>query len=112
MSKRTRNLYAWKTRTEDGRKRQVEAQLFGAQWKVTSHCAGDEEWVDHDPPLLEDLEDLELKVFNKYTKRMRQALGRMSSSEYPPENESRTPSRMGDRPAQIKVVKEVIRGDE
>jgi hypothetical protein len=69
MSKRTRNLYAWKTRSEDGRKRQVEAQLFGAQWKFTSLCAGDEEWAEHDPPLLEDLEDLEIKVFNKYQRK-------------------------------------------
>ena len=25
--------------------------------------------MDHDPPLLEDLEDLELKVFNKYQRK-------------------------------------------
>lgn len=69
MSKRTRNLYAWKTKTEDGRKRQVEAQLFGAQWKFTSLCAGDEEWTTHEKPLLDDLQDLEMKVFNKYQRK-------------------------------------------
>ena len=65
MSKRTRNLYRWKDRTEDGQKREVEAQLFGARWKITSRIAGDEEWTVHDPPLLDDLEELEKKVFNK-----------------------------------------------
>lgn len=54
---------------------------------------------------------IDLKVFNKYTKLMRQALGRMSSSEFPPENESRASSRLGDRPATIDLVQEVIRGD-
>lgn len=69
MSKRTRNLYAWKTRTEDGRKRQVEAQWFGARWKVSSISDGDDGWTLHDPPLLDDLTELELKVFNKYQRK-------------------------------------------
>lgn len=69
LSKRTRNLYAWKERTEDGRKRQVEAQLFGAQWKFTSILDGEEEWTAHDPPLLDDLLELEKKVFNKYQRK-------------------------------------------
>ena len=49
VSKRTRNLYAWKERTEDGRKRQVEAQLFGARWKLSSICEDEEEWTNVSP---------------------------------------------------------------
>ncbi len=69
VSKRTRNLYAWKERTEDGRKRLVEAQLFGAQWKLTARMEDEEEWTVQDPPLLDDLTELEKKVFNKYQRK-------------------------------------------
>jgi len=69
MSKRTRNLHAWRTRTEDGRKRHVEAQLFGAKWTFTSRCQDEEDWTTHDPPLLEDLEALEEVLFNKYQRK-------------------------------------------
>ena len=69
MSRRTRNLFAWKTRTEDGRKRHVEAQLFGSQWTVTSRCADEEEWTTHDPILLEDLEELYDMLLRKYQRK-------------------------------------------
>ena len=69
MSNRTRNLHVWKTRTEDGRKRQVKAQLFGAQWTFVSRCEDEEDWTTHAPPLLEDLEDLEGILFNKYQRK-------------------------------------------
>lgn len=69
MSRNTRNLYAWKERTDDGRRREVEAQLFGAQWKFTSRCEDEEEWTTHAPPLLDDLIELEKKVFNKYQRK-------------------------------------------
>lgn len=52
---------------------------------------------------------IELKVFNKYTRSMRQALGRMASRDFPPEREARTPSRIGDRPPTLELVKEVVR---
>jgi hypothetical protein len=69
MSKRTRNLHVWKTRTPDGRKRQVRAQLFGSKWTLTSRCEDEEEWTTHDPPLLEDLEDLHETLMNKYQRK-------------------------------------------
>ncbi len=69
MSNRTRNLHAWKVRTEDGRRREVRAQLFGSKWTLTSRCAGDEDWTTHDPPDLEDLEQLESVLFNKYQRK-------------------------------------------
>ena len=69
MSNRTRNLHAWRTRTADGRKREVRAQLFGAKWSLTSRCAGEEDWIAHAPPLIEDLEELEGVLFNKYQRK-------------------------------------------
>jgi hypothetical protein len=66
MSNRTRNLHVWTTRTGDGRKRQVRAQLFGARWTLTSRCADEEDWCEHEPALLEDLEELEAVLFRKY----------------------------------------------
>lgn len=69
MSNRTRNLHAWSTRAEDGRRREVRAQLFGAKWSFTSRCKGDEDWTEHDPPSLEDLEGLRNALFNKYQRK-------------------------------------------
>ena len=69
MSNRTRNLHAWRTRLEDGRKREVRAQLFGAQWTISSRCQDEEEWTVHDPPSLEDLEALHETLFNKYQRK-------------------------------------------
>jgi hypothetical protein len=65
MSRSTRNLYQWKTETEEGEKRHVEAQLFGKNWTWRSRLKGEEEWTDHSKPLLEDLEELEHMIFNK-----------------------------------------------
>jgi hypothetical protein len=69
MSRRTRNLYCWKTTTEDGVKRKVEAQLFGKKWTFTSLTKGEEDWVEHKNPLLEDLKELETIIFNKYQRK-------------------------------------------
>lgn len=66
MSNRTRNLHAWKTRTTDGRRREVRAPLFGSRWALTSRCEDEEDWTTHDVPLFEDLENLHEILFNKY----------------------------------------------
>ncbi len=55
---------------------------------------------------------LELKVYNQYTRSIREALARLSSQEFPPENEERADVRTGDRPPETKVQKDVERGDE
>ncbi len=52
---------------------------------------------------------LELKVYNKYTRKIRTALGRLASSKYPPENEIRYPVQIGDRVPMPELVKEVVR---
>jgi len=54
---------------------------------------------------------IELKVYNKHTRMMREALGRLASSEYPPEHEVRSRVRIGDRPPAPKLVEEVVRGE-
>lgn len=69
MSKRTRNLHAWKTRLPDGRSREVHAQLHASKWTVTSRDKGEEGWTTHDPPRLEDLVDLHEVLFNKYQRK-------------------------------------------
>lgn len=69
MSKRTRNLHAWKSRDDDGVRREVRAQLAGGTWTLSSRVDGEDDWVVHDPPLLADLEDLQEVVFNKYQRK-------------------------------------------
>jgi len=69
LSNPTRNLHVWKSRTEDGRKREVRAQLFGATWTLTSRVDGEEDFKDEDPPSLEDLEALYEVLFNKYQRK-------------------------------------------
>jgi TolA-binding protein len=54
---------------------------------------------------------LELKVYNKYTRLLRQALGRMAASQFPKENEAREGNRLADVPPQPALVKEVLRDD-
>lgn len=74
MSRQTRNLYQWKTRTADGEKRDVEAQLFGGKWEFSTRpssrrASEDAEWTVHDKPSLELLEELETIIFNKYQRK-------------------------------------------
>ncbi len=52
---------------------------------------------------------IELQVYDQYTTKIREALGRLSPDEYPPEREGRARERTGDRPLEIKLVKEVNR---
>lgn len=67
MSKRNRHV--WKVRTEDGRKREVRAQLFAKQWTLTSRFTDEEEWTEHPTPLLEDLEELYEVLERKYQRK-------------------------------------------
>jgi tetratricopeptide (TPR) repeat protein len=52
---------------------------------------------------------IELQVYDQYTSKIREALGRLSPDEYPPEREGRARERIGDRPLEGKLVKEVNR---
>jgi len=52
---------------------------------------------------------IDLQVYDEYTVKIREALGRLSAQKYPPERESRGRERIGDRPAAPELVTEVIR---
>ena len=52
---------------------------------------------------------LELKVYNVYTKKIREALGRLAPSSFPPEREVRAGQRIGDRVPEPAIIEEVIR---
>jgi len=69
MSNRTRNLHVWKTRTADGRRRQVRAQLFASRWTLSSRCEDEEDWTTHETPELDDLVELHGVLFNKYQRK-------------------------------------------
>jgi tetratricopeptide (TPR) repeat protein len=50
-----------------------------------------------------------LKVYNQFTRKLREALGRMAASRFPPNKESRETLRVSDRPPAPAIVKEVVR---
>ncbi|HSK04101.1 MAG TPA: tetratricopeptide repeat protein [Kofleriaceae bacterium] len=52
---------------------------------------------------------IELQVYDEYTAKIREALGRLAAQKYPPEHESRSRERIGDRPPSPELVTEIIR---
>jgi len=48
-------------------------------------------------------------VYDEYTAKTREALGRLAADKYPPERESRSKERIGDRPPSPDYVQEVAR---
>ena len=52
---------------------------------------------------------IQMQVYDSYTKKIREALGRLSSQKYPPERESRPDVRSGDRPLDGEIIDEVSR---
>jgi hypothetical protein len=64
-----RNVFGWRSRSDDGRTREVRAQLVGTRWTLTSRWLDEEDWTTHVPPLLEDLKDLEDFLFRKYQRK-------------------------------------------
>lgn len=52
---------------------------------------------------------IQMGVYDAYTKKIREALGRLSSTKFPPERESRSDVRSGDRPLDIDLVEEITR---
>lgn len=69
MSRRTRDLHVWKYKTDDGRRREVRAQLLDGIWCFKSKHNDEDEWTEHEEPPLEDLEDLYTVLFNKYQRK-------------------------------------------
>ncbi len=52
---------------------------------------------------------IEMQVYDQYTSKIREALGRLSPDEYPPEREGRASTRIGERGLDGKLVREVNR---
>jgi tetratricopeptide (TPR) repeat protein len=52
---------------------------------------------------------IEMQVYDQYTTKIREALGRLSPDDFPPEREGRADERIGDRPLDAKLVREVAR---
>jgi len=52
---------------------------------------------------------IQMQVYNDYTAKIREALGRLAAQKFPPEHESRSKERTGDRPPNPEMVTEVAR---
>jgi TolA-binding protein len=52
---------------------------------------------------------IQMQVYDEYTAKIREALGRLAADKFPPEHESRSKERTGDRPPQLEFVTEVAR---
>jgi cellulose synthase operon protein C len=52
---------------------------------------------------------IKLQVYDEYTAKIREALGRLAADKFPPERESRSKERSGDRPPALDFVTEVAR---
>jgi cellulose synthase operon protein C len=52
---------------------------------------------------------IEMQVYDQYTAKIREALGRLAADRYPPEREARDKIRSGDRPLQPELVTEIVR---
>ncbi len=52
---------------------------------------------------------IQMQVYDDYTAKIREALGRLAADKYPPERESRSHERVGDRPPVPELVTEVAR---
>ena len=50
-----RNTHVWKTKTEEGLKREVRAEKFGKKWRLQAKVSGEDNWTYYDTPTLEDL---------------------------------------------------------
>jgi hypothetical protein len=64
-----RNCHVWKTKTEDGRKREVRAEKFGKKWRLQSKCHGEAVWTYHEVGELEDLLSLHDVLWRKYQRK-------------------------------------------
>ena len=64
-----RNLHVWKTKTEEGEKREVRAEKFGKKWRLQAKVKGEENWTYYETPLLEDLLELRDVLWRKYQRK-------------------------------------------
>jgi len=52
---------------------------------------------------------IQMQVYDEYTAKIREALGRIAADQFPPEKESRAHERIGDRPPNPDMVQEIAR---
>ncbi len=52
---------------------------------------------------------IQMQVYDEYTAKIREALGRLAADKFPPEREARSRERIGDRPPSPEIVTEVTR---
>jgi tetratricopeptide (TPR) repeat protein len=52
---------------------------------------------------------IQMQVYDEYTAKIREALGRIAADKFPPEKESRTRERISDRPPNPEIIQEVAR---
>lgn len=64
-----RNIHVWKHTTEDGEKREVRAEKFGARWRIQAKLKHDENWTYYDDPEIADLIELRRLLWNKYQRK-------------------------------------------
>ena len=64
-----RNIHVWKHKTDDGEKREVRAEKFGAKWRIQAKLKHDEKWTYYDDPELPDLIELRRVLWNKYQRK-------------------------------------------
>jgi hypothetical protein len=50
-----------------------------------------------------------MQVYDEYTAKIRESLGRLAGDKFPPEREARSKERIGDRPPAADLVTEVAR---
>jgi hypothetical protein len=65
----TRNLHVWKSKTEEGEKREVRAEKFGKRWRIQAKAKSESFWTYYDQPLLADLLDLHDVLWRKYQRK-------------------------------------------
>jgi len=64
-----RNTHVWKHNAEDGEKREVRAEKFGAKWRIQAKLKHDERWTYYEEPVLADLIELRRVLWNKYQRK-------------------------------------------
>ncbi len=58
--------HQWRERTEGGELRYVRASRHAKTWRFQSQLKNEEFWIEHNPPLVHDLEALRKILWNKY----------------------------------------------
>jgi hypothetical protein len=64
-----RNIHVWKHKTEDGEKREVRAEKFGARWRIQAKLKHEEKWTYYEDPEVADLIELRRVLWNKYQRK-------------------------------------------